>query len=180
MCVLNDACLLQGSSLPDSPPKHLSGLAESEGCPAERGQRKALGGQQVSERFLVTPILRPRAVPLPTPPRLAGQTPHARSAPPALSAWLVICLSELEREQPFGCGQEAAAQSAALDPSGGKSSYGLWSGSSPAQPSPARGGLSGSQSCGSSGGGGGGGGSGPALFGDGYSWVDNTDYVVIA
>ncbi|XP_015418995.1 PREDICTED: uncharacterized protein LOC107182976 [Myotis davidii] len=30
----------------DSPPKHLSGLAESEGCPAERGQRKALGGQQ--------------------------------------------------------------------------------------------------------------------------------------
>ncbi|XP_014405141.1 PREDICTED: uncharacterized protein LOC102257037 [Myotis brandtii] len=30
----------------DSPSKHLSGLAESEGCPAERGQRKALGGQK--------------------------------------------------------------------------------------------------------------------------------------
>lgn len=52
---------------------------------------------------------------------------------------------------------------------------------SPAQPSQGR--RSGSLSCGS-GGGGGGGSSGssvvPTLFGDGYSWVDNTDYVVIA
>lgn len=72
-------------------------------------------------------------------------------------------------------------QSTALDPSLGKSSYGFMV---PVKlsPAPARGGLSST----SSGGGGVHSGSGSSgslvltLFGDGYSWVDNTDYVVIA
>lgn len=94
----------------------------------------------------------------------------------------VICLSELETEQPFGFGQEAAEHS-----------FGsffreieLWIyGPGQAQPSPSQGRAQQQefwrrrrrqeqrqqrqQQL-----------DPLTLFGDGYSWVDNTDYVVIA